>query len=546
MDIHIIVGGKPPAQLLLVSRAPENCAVQKSAVLKAVGKSADIDSPAPAEAVYRKLHLLFPFHKDRGTFQGVNVLLSFPEIHLALYVLRDKMAVALPVVFVVAQGKSPLLLHAKHAGKLEEVSVCLVGSGLSDTDNSAALIYKTLYRGGNLRIAPPLSSGMGRVRIAHIDKHVNILQKIRILLKILKADKAHVKGSSGERLDNPRIRIVLLEIDGVMHHMAAPCAHLSPAVQHCDLFHTIRHTALNIVIQLPELVADRFHIIHKFREIQRKLQISAIADPVDRLAQDRPPGRNPVNLCLLHRISALMEGVREKVRQKSSLTVGYSLDIADQAQSGAVPHAPHDSVQTHFLEFLHKRLRPDPVVSQKHHGLLAVFMGDVHHFLHDLPHFPPLESLEVLEFLRRNSVLVIIVALVNNIFRPERIPRLLLKLFQNIRANGSGISIPVHVFLPRQLIKYQRELVKKRGKAQYIYIGMLLNKLTQPLQRIGVCLGLTHIKGNLMLHVLPLIYHCIVHMHGIPHNISEEAHGIVMERHGLNGNLALFLIIGPI
>ena len=66
VDIHIIVGGKPPAQLLLISRAPENCAVQKPAVLKAVGKSADIDSPALAEAVYRKLHLLFPFHKDRG------------------------------------------------------------------------------------------------------------------------------------------------------------------------------------------------------------------------------------------------------------------------------------------------------------------------------------------------------------------------------------------------------------------------------------------------------------------------------------------------
>ena len=85
------------------------------------------------------------------------------------------MAVAVPVVFVVAQGKATFLLHAEHVGKLEEMAVCLVGAGLADADDAAAFIYKLLDSGGNLRVAPPFPAGMGRVCVAHIDEDVDIL-----------------------------------------------------------------------------------------------------------------------------------------------------------------------------------------------------------------------------------------------------------------------------------------------------------------------------------------------------------------------------------
>ena len=94
-----------------------------------------------------------------------------------------------------------------------------------------------------------------------------------------------------------------------------------------------------------------------------------------------------------------MEGIGEKVRQKSSLPVGYALDVANQPQGGAVSDAPHDGVQSHFPEFFHKGLCANPVVAKEHHGFLAVFMGDIHHFLYNLFYFPPLESLKVLKFL---------------------------------------------------------------------------------------------------------------------------------------------------
>ena len=113
VDIHIIVGGKPPAQLLLVSRAPENCAVQKSAVLKAVGKSADIDGASFSKAVYGELYIpgfggLACCSKDGSAIQGIDILLAFPEIYFTLYIFRDKMAVDFQIIFIVTKGKAKL------------------------------------------------------------------------------------------------------------------------------------------------------------------------------------------------------------------------------------------------------------------------------------------------------------------------------------------------------------------------------------------------------------------------------------------------------
>ena len=88
--------------------------------------------------------------------------------------------------------------------------------------------------------------------------------------------------------------------------------------------------------------------------------------------------------------------------------------------------------------------------------------------------------------------------------------------------------------------------MEKRGKTQYIYIWMLLYKFAQALHGISVGFRLSHIKGNLMFHILPVVDHRIIHMYRVPHNISQETYGIVMERRSLNGNLSVCFVIGPV
>lgn len=89
---------------------------------------------------------------------------------------------------------------------------------------------------------------MCRIRITHIDDHIDILQNILIFQDILKAYKFHIKRGSGKCFDNTCIGIILLEVNGMMHHMAAPGSHLAPAVKYSNLFYTIGRGSLNIFI----------------------------------------------------------------------------------------------------------------------------------------------------------------------------------------------------------------------------------------------------------------------------------------------------------
>ena len=87
--------------------------------------------------------------------------------------------------------------------------------------------------------------------------------------------------------------------------------------------------------------------------------------------------------------------------------------------------------------------------------------------------------------------------------------------------------------------------MEERGEPENINIRMLFNELTQTLHRIFMRLGLSHIKGDLMLHILPVIYNSVIHMYRIPHDISEEAHCIIMEGNALNFHLTGSLVIRP-
>ena len=128
-----------------------------------------------------------------------------------------------------------------------------------------------------------------------------------------------------------------------------------------------------------------------------------------------------------------MEGIREEIRQKAAFRIFHPFDIADQTECCSVAHASNHRIKADGLKLIHKRFRSNPVVTQEHHRLPAAFMADIHHFPGNLGDLSSLEGLEVLVFFGRNTVLVIVIALINNEFRPEFVACFLFELFQDIR-----------------------------------------------------------------------------------------------------------------
>jgi len=242
-----------------------------------------------------------------------------------------------------------------------------------------------------------------------------------------------------------------------------------------------------------------------------------------------------------------VEGVREKVWKKSSFRVFYIFNIAEQTQGCTISHTSNHSIKTDGSKLIHKWLHADPVVTHEHHGFFAIFMDNVYHLLCKLCNLAALECLEVLEFLGWNAVGIVHVALVDNVFRAEWIADLFFELLQHIWTDRCGITEPVHIFLPCQLIKDQGELMEKGGEAYHIHILVGIKESAEALQGMSSCFWLAHIKGDLRLYIFPVVYHCIVHMYRIPHNISQEADGILMERfYRCNYHISARFIIMPL
>ena len=320
-------------------------------------------APAFAVGMGRQLDFLVPLDQDVGPFQGVDALFALPEIHVVVRAVgQDEVVpVLLPVVLVVVEGEAGLLFHTQHAGQLEEAALVLVAAGLAHADQAAAVPDEAPDGGGDLRVLPPDAAGVGGVGIAHVDEHVDLVQKMGVLLHILKAEELHVEGGAAQRLDDAGVAVVLLLVQGVVDHVAAPGADLAPAVEHRHPLDAVGGGALDVVVQLPELVADALHIVDEVGELEGQLQVAAVADAVDGFAQDGPPGGDPVLLGLPHRVAPLVEGVGEEIGQKAPFCVLDALDVRDQPQGAAVAHAAHDGVHAGGGEHIPKGLGADPV-----------------------------------------------------------------------------------------------------------------------------------------------------------------------------------------
>ena len=88
-------------------------------------------------------------------------------------------------------------------------------------------------------------------------------------------------------------------------------------------------------------------------------------------------------------------------------------------------------------------------------------------------HLAALERHKILEFLAGHAVLVVVIALVDDVFGAEA-GNLLFELFQEYRGSPRPNSHTNHIFFPLQLVKHQGELVEEGGVADHVHIRVLL------------------------------------------------------------------------
>ena len=223
-----------------------------------------------------------------------------------------------------------------------------------------------------------------------------------------------------------------------------------------------------------------------------------------------------------------MEGIGEEVGQEAALGVLDAGNVGNQAQGAAVADTADNGIHAGLLELGHERLAADPVVAQEHHRFLAVGVDDVGHFLHQTGDLAALECLEILVLLARHTVLVVVVALIDDKLGAEFVANFLLKLLQNIGRNGRRVAVPVHVLLAAQLVKHQREQVEEGRKAHNVDIGVAFEILAQAAHCVGVGLGLSYIERNLMFDILPVVDDRVVHVDGVPNQVCQKADRVLV------------------
>ena len=87
--------------------------------------------------------------------------------------------------------------------------------------------------------------------------------------------------------------------------------------------------------------------------------------------------------------------------------------------------------------------------------------------------------------------------------------------------------------------------MEEGGEAHDVDIGIVLAPFFQLFFHVDLCLWLTHIVGQLMRRVFPVVRDKIVHMYGIPDQECEEADGVLVVRDGFNHDLPRSFVVLP-
>ena len=110
-----------------------------------------------------------------------------------------------PVVFILVEIESVFLLYTEYIVKLEEMALPLMCRRFSDTDKSAAVVYKLFDCGNNRLIYPVFSAALCSIRIADIQNDIKLSEKFRIFANIVKTDKGYIKRRAAQCFDNTEV-----------------------------------------------------------------------------------------------------------------------------------------------------------------------------------------------------------------------------------------------------------------------------------------------------------------------------------------------------
>ena len=299
-------------------------------------------------------------------------------------------------------------------------------------------------------------------------------------------------------------------------------------------------------MDLAELADHILDLVNKAGPVAGKLEVAAVADAVQRAAQNRAAGLHPVGAGLADRVAALGEHIGEEVGQQTALGVPDALDVGDHPQRNAAADRADHGVQPDRGKILAVGLCADPVVAEEHHRFLAVGVDDVHHLLGQRADFLLLELDKVAELLARHAEHRVVVALIHNELRAELVPCPLFKFFQNVGADAGAVAEPLDEFLALLVVKSQRELVEEGREPHHINMGVGLAPAAQLFFYIGLRLGLAHIVGQLVGRVLPVVGQEVVHVYGVPNQERQKADGVLVVGDGFDLNLTGRLVKEPL
>ena len=447
-----------------------------------------------------------------------------------------------------AELRAGVLVHAQHIGHAEEAGIAFHRGGLVHADKGATLVYETGQLLQDFSVLPDIAAAPGASGKARIYNYVHVVQ--RAVLHILEADKAHVHRQAGKSL---------VDVDQVVHvslmEMAGqgPGAQLSPVVQNRYLRADRIGRALAVEAKDgAEFVGDLLDVIAEIREILHQMQVSAQADSLHRLAQQRAAHAVPVFLRFQRGITALHEGRRsaqshgEQIRMQAQL-VGIHLHAGAQPRLVAGEHALDQAVKAEFLESSVVGLDPHPAVVIEHIGFFPVGMHHVNQLLPKGDDKIVDERHPVRFPLISGHVGHVQLSLIDEILGRHAVAVFLFKLVQSPLAHGKVVGTPVRKQVAAAFVASPDpdKIVEHGGEAHHRGRRMGLAPVFHPAEQIFPGFRIHGIDLHQML-LVPVVGGVVVHGNLFPDPVGHEADRIGMEGHGgSDGDASAFRVVAP-
>ena len=436
-------------------------------------------------------------------------------------------------VLVHRQGLEALLVHAQHVRQLEEAARLETRqrARLADAHQRAAVTHPCAQGLHELRIRPHVAAGERRVHRAAVDDHVDV-RVHAVLEDVIEADEPDVDAHAGQGLQDPVIRVRLLVGQRVRHGERHPRTHPAPRVQNRHVQLTLGRHVVRAVMDVAELVRDVRDGVHELRELRGQGQVAAVAHAGDRGPEDRAAGFAPVVEPLDARVVALIERVREEVRQETALRVFDAGNVRDHAGRGAVADRTHHRIQAQLVEPVLVGFSADPLVAQEHHRLLAGRMGHVRQLLDVLAHEARQEVDPVALGLSGHTPCAVVGATIHKVLRTQTISIFLLEVVQGTRAHGAGTAEPVDHLFATLGVEQQCELVEERGETHHISLRAVLQPPRERVEHELSGGGMVDVERDLVLLVAPVVGQMVVHLDRIPDDVGQERNRVLVHRHG--------------